>query len=127
MFTNRSHGLTTQAVPRPTSEQLRALAFDALEEAVARAEPGPGRGSRALRLALAYLASQHLRLTWQGDPYRDFWRALSIGRRALRLAALETALRIIYVRSESDRDEERSAAIRDHVRQLDLERCRRRL
>jgi hypothetical protein len=114
-------------VPRPTSEQLRALALDALEEAVARAEPGPVRRSWALRLALAYLASQHPRVTWQGDPYRDFWRALSIEGQALRLAALETALRIIYLRSESERDEERSTAIRDHARQLDLEGWRRRL
>lgn len=113
-------------VPRATAEQLRSLAFDALEEAVARAELGPVRRSWALRLALAYLASLHPRLAWQGDPFRDFWRALSAEAQAVRLVALETALRIIYVRTESKRNDERVAAIREHALQLDLEWQQRR-
>ena len=109
---------------RPTAEQLRLLALDALEEAVAEAELGPVRRRWALRLALAYLASLHPRLACRGDPYRDFWRALSANHSAVRLSALETALRIIYARTDSMRDEERAAAIREHGHELDLERRR---
>nr|NUR36582.1 hypothetical protein [Sphingomonas sp.] len=114
-------------MPRPTAQQLRSLAFDALEEAISQAEMGPVRRSWALRLALAYLATLHPPVSCPGDPYRDFWRALSIGSRAARLSALEIALRIIYVRTDSKRDDERVAAIREHARQLDLERPQRRL
>lgn len=113
-------------VPRPTAEQLRSLALDALEEAVAQAELGPVHRTWALRLALAFLATLHPRISRPGDPYRDFWRALSMEARTTRLSALETALRIIYIRTESKRDKERVAAIRDHARQLELEGKRRR-
>jgi hypothetical protein len=121
MFTNRSHSRTGALVPRLTSEQLRRFALDALEEAVAQAEQGPVRRTWALRLALAYLASLHPRIWSSGNPYRDFWRALSIERRAMRLSALEGALRIIYVRTDSKRDDDRASAIREQVRQLGLD------
>ena len=109
---------------RPTAEQLRLLALDALEEAAAEAELGPVRRRWALRPALAYLASLHPRLAYQGDPYREFWRALSADHSATRQSALETALRIIYVKTDSRRDEERAAAVREHAHALDLERRR---
>lgn len=105
-------------MPKLTAEQLRRLALDALEEAMAQAELGPVRRTWALRLALAYLASLHPRSWCSGDPYRDFWRALSVERRAMRLSALEAALRIIYVRTETKRDQDRSAVIREQARQL---------
>ena len=109
---------------RPTVEQLSCIALDALEEAIAQAERGPVHRSWALRLALAYLASLHPRIWCSGDPYRDFWRALSVERRAVRLSAREAALRIIYVRTDSKRDDERVAVIREHARLLGLDRQR---
>jgi hypothetical protein len=111
-------------VPGLTSEQLRRFALDALEEAVAQAEQGAVRRTWALRLALAYLASLHPRSWSSGNPYRDFWRALSIERRVMRLSALEGALRIIYVRTDSTRDNDRVAAIREQARQVGLHELR---
>ena len=75
-------------------------------------------------LALAYLASLHPRIWCSGDPYRDFWRALSLEGRLMRVSALEAALRIIYVRTDAERDEDRVAAIREQARQLGLEGLR---
>ena len=108
-------------MPRLTAEQLRRFALDALEEAIAYAELGPVRRTCALRLALAYLASLHPRIWSSGDPYRDFWRALSMERQAMRLSALEGALRIIYVRTDCKRDDEHVAVIREQARQLGLD------
>lgn len=109
-------------MPRLTTEQLRHFALDALEETIAQAELGPVRRTWALRLALAYLASLHPRSWCSGDPYRDFWRALTVERRAMRLPALEDALRIIYLRTDSKRDQERVEVIRDQARQSGLDR-----
>lgn len=100
------------AVPSLTPERLRQCAFDALEEALAEAELGPVRRTWALRLALAYLASLHRR-TWSlSEPYRDFWRALSVEREASRQHALERALGTIYSWADVKRDPERAAVIR---------------
>ena len=108
---------------RPAAEQLRQFAFDALEEAIAQAELGPVRRTWALRLALGYLASLHPRLRSSGEPCRDFWRALSLDGTAMRLSALETALRVIYSQTDWERDGERAAVIREHA-QLDEESLR---
>jgi hypothetical protein len=102
-------------VPKLTPEQLRTFALDALEEAVAEAELGPVRRTWALRLALAYLSSLHPRIWSVGEPYRDFWRSLSLDSKSARVPALETALRIIYVRTDAKRNPERISVIRERA------------
>jgi hypothetical protein len=83
-------------VPSPTPERLRQLALDALEEVAALAEHGPVRRSWAVRFSLAYLSSLD-RMRWRsGEPYREFWRAMAIGDKALRLGGLRSALGTIY-------------------------------
>jgi hypothetical protein len=92
--------------------------LDALEEAVADAELAPVRRTWALRLALGYLASLHPRAWSAAEPYRAFWRALSLEPRAVRLRAMEEALRAIYVWADVKRDGERAAVIKDRARDL---------
>lgn len=103
------------AVPSLTPERLRQCALDALEEALAEAEFGPVRRTWALRLALAYLASLHPRIWSASEPYRDFWRALSVETGTIRKRSLEQALGTIYSWVDVKRDRGRAAVIRDRV------------
>ena len=96
-------------MPSLTPERLRTLALDALEEVVAQAEHGPVRRTWAVRFSLAYLSSLD-GMRWRaGEPYRDFWRAMSIDGKALRRSALHSALSTIYAWSDVRRDPERAA------------------
>jgi hypothetical protein len=90
--------------------------LDALEEAVADGEFGPVRRTWALRLALGYLASLHPRAWSTTEPYRDFWRALSLERRSKRVDAMEGALRVIYVWADVKRDGDRAAFVRERAK-----------
>jgi hypothetical protein len=103
------------AVPSLTPERLRQCALDALEEALAEAELGPVRRTWALRLALAYLASLHPRIWSRSEPYRDFWRGLSLERRTARQRSLEQALGTIYAWADVKRDRERVDVIQDRT------------
>jgi hypothetical protein len=103
------------SVPSLTPERLRQCALDALEEALAEAEFGSVRRTWALRLALAYLASLHPRIWSKSEPYRDFWRALSLEPRTARQRGLEQALGTIYSWADTRRDGERVAVIRGRV------------
>jgi hypothetical protein len=103
-------------VPSLGPERLQLFALDALEEAVADGEFGPVRRTWALRLALGYLASLHPRAWSTTEPYRDFWRALSLERRHARVGAMEQALRVIYVWADVRRDDERVAIVRERSR-----------
>ena len=103
------------AVASLTPERLRQCALDALEEALADAELKPVRRTWALRLALAYLASLHPRIWSASEPYRDFWRALSLEPRTARRRRLEQALGTIYSWVDVKRDRERVAVIKDRV------------
>jgi hypothetical protein len=100
-------------MPSLGPDRLRAFALDALEEALADAELGAVRRTWALRLALGYLASLHPRMWSRSEPYRDFWRALSVERRAARIGQMEAALRTIYVWADVERDDERVAVVRE--------------
>lgn len=111
-------------MPSLPPDRLRQFALDALEEALAEAELGPIRRTWALRLALAYLASLHPRVWSSGEPYRDFWRALSVDGRSVRLRTLEQSLGTIYAWAEAKRDCERCAVIRDRAHAEALERRR---
>jgi hypothetical protein len=93
-------------------ERLRRLALDALEEA----DLGPVRRSCAPSLALAYLASLHPRIWSSGEPFRDFWRALSFEGRSVRRRALEQAFGIIHSWAEVKRNGDRAAVISDRAR-----------
>ena len=96
-------------VPNLGPERLRRLALDALEEVVAQAEHGPVPRTWAVRFSLAYLSSLD-RMRWRsGEPYRDFWRAMSIDRKAMRRSALHSALNTIYAWADVRRDPERAA------------------
>lgn len=104
------------AMPSLGPERLRMFALDALEEAVADGEFCPVRRTWALRLALGYLASLHPRAWSTSEPYRDFWRSLSLEPRRARVNAMETALRAIYAWADVKRDDERVAIIRERAR-----------
>jgi hypothetical protein len=96
-------------MPNPGPERLRKLALDALEEVVAQADHEPVRRTWAVRFSLAYLSSLD-RMRWRsGEPYRDFWRAMGIERRALRTSGLRSALATIYAWADLKRDPERVA------------------
>ena len=97
-------------------ERLRLFALDALEEALAEADVGPVRRSWALRLALAYLASLHPRSWAVTDPYRDFWRALSVDGSSTRRRDLAQALATIYAWAGVVRDIGRAAIIQERAR-----------
>lgn len=112
-------------MPNLVPDRLRQFALDALEEALAQAEFAPVRRTWALRLALAYLASLHPRIWSSGEPYRDFWRALSLEGRSMRRRSLEQALGIIYAWAEVRRDRERIAIIADRA-QAEVRESRRR-
>lgn len=99
-------------------ERLRRFALDALEEATADAELAPVRRTWALRLALGYLASLHPRAWSTAEPYRAFWRALSLEPQPVRLRAMEEALRTIYVWADVKRDGGRAAVIKERARDL---------
>ena len=91
------------------------LALDALEEVAALAEHGPVRRTWAVRFSLAYLASLD-RARWRpGDPYRTFWRAMTIENRALRLCGLRSALGTIYAWADVQRDPERAAVFAEQA------------
>lgn len=115
-------------MPSLTPERLRQCALDALEEALAEAEFGPVRRTWALRLALAYLASLHPRIWSKSEPYRDFWRALSVDGKTARQRGLEQALGTIYSWADVKRDRERVAVIKDRAHSEAGERpcCNRR-
>ena len=102
-------------MPSLAPEWLRQCALDALEEALAGAELGPVRRTWALRLALAYLASLHPRIWSASEPYRDFWRALSVEPGTIRKRSLEQALGTIYSWADVKRDRERVAVIRERA------------
>ena len=102
-------------MPSLGPERLRLFALDALEEAVADGEFGPVRRTWALRLALGYLASLHPRAWSTTEPYRDFWRALSLELRHSRVGAMERSLRTIYAWADVKRDTERVAVIRERA------------
>lgn len=111
-------------MPKLTPERMRLFALDALEEALAEAELGPVCRTWALRLALAYLASLHPRSWAKAEPYRDFWRALSIERTGSRILALDDALRVIYQWAGTPRDWKRIAIIRERALALRSDRSR---
>lgn len=83
---------------------------------MADGESGPVRRTWALRLALGYLTSLHPRAWSTVEPYRDFWRALSIEHRHVRVGAMQQALRTIYVWADVKRDDERVAVIRERAK-----------
>jgi len=96
-------------MPTLSQERLRTLALDALEEVVAQAEQGPVRRTWAVRFSLAYLSSLD-GVKWRsGEPYRDFWRAMSIEGKSLHRSALHSALSTIYAWADVRRDPERAA------------------
>lgn len=124
MFTKCSVLANAAGMPSLLPERLRQFALDALEEALAEAERGPVRRTWALRLTLAYLSSLHPRNWSASEPYRDFWRALSVDRKSIRLRNLEQALAVIYAWADVRRDRERAAIIRDRAHHEALDRRR---
>lgn len=115
-------------MPSLAPDRLRQFALDALEEALADADLGPVRRTWSLRLALAYLASLHPRIWSSSEPYRDFWRALSLEGRSARRRALEQALATIYSWVEVKRDSARVTLLRERAQAdaLERRRCERR-
>jgi hypothetical protein len=95
-------------MPSLSPERMRRLALDALEEVVAEAEHRPVPRTWALRLSLAYL-SLHAPRWRNADPYRDFWRAMSLQGSRQRHQRLEDALRTVYAYANEKRDSERVA------------------
>jgi hypothetical protein len=95
-------------MPLVSQERLLRLALDALEEATAEAHNGPVRRSWALRLALAYLASQqrHGRDAprW---PFDNYWRSLDDRRQQERWAKLNASLNAIHLTVGQKRDMQR--------------------
>jgi hypothetical protein len=106
-------------MPSLTPERLRKLALDALEEVVAEAEHRPVRRTWATRFALIYLSYEAPKGR-AGEPYRDFWRCMSIVDQHRRSGALKEALGIMYSYADEKRDPERVLFFTEQAKSMDV-------
>lgn len=103
---------------RLSQDHLTKLPLDACEEALAEAEFGPVRRTWALRLSLAYLASNRPGRWLSIKPFRQFWRALPSEDAETRRHALNAALSGIYAWAGVPRDRERALLFRGRASDL---------
>jgi len=104
-------------MPPLSEERLLTIALDALEEVAASAHDGPVKRTWALRLVLAFLASQsrHGRPPprW---PFDHFWQNVVHHREQDRWANVNAALNAIYVAVGRRRDVQRTSLFERRAR-----------
>jgi len=104
-------------MPSLSEERLLTIALDALEEVAAATHDGPVKRTWALRLVLAFLASQsrHGRPPPR-LPFDHFWQNVVHHREQDRWANVNAALNAIYVAVGRRRDVQRTSLFERRAR-----------